>query len=243
MRYADDRYHLGVEFSTRECRIPADELTRMQASLEPLGEAVREFHGADLAFNVIYHPNSQVYNIAARLRVPGQTLFSADKDTYLDTAYQRCVQKLVRKVASYCEAPDRDAQDQARRQALLNREIVMPQDPADGVVGRAVERGDYRAFRRGLAGYEDWLAKRVGRWVQRYPDVEAHIGDGIRIGDLVEEVYLNAFEDYRRRSTEVSLGDWLDSLIDPSLKLLLKHPDEERANVSMARTLCDMPLP
>jgi len=44
------------------------------------------------------------------------------------------------------------------------------------------------------------------------------------IGDLVEEVYLNAFERFAQRSAEVSLSDWLEALIDPSLKLLLRHP-------------------
>ena len=109
-------------------------------------------------------------------------------------------------------------------------------------LGTAARAGDYRAFRIGLAGYEEWLRRRVGRWVQRYPDAEARIGNGLRIGDLVEEVYLNAFEGFTRRPTDIRLSDWLDRLIDPSLKLMLRDPDGEKENASLARTWRETPL-
>jgi hypothetical protein len=68
------------------------------------------------------------------------------------------------------------------------------------------------------------------------------VGDSLAIGDLVEEVYLNAFERFTGRSCDVPLRDWLDGLIDPSLKLLLKHPAQEGENASLARTLRETPL-
>ena len=93
-----------------------------------------------------------------------------------------------------------------------------------------------------MSGYEEWLRRRVGRWIQRYPEAEARVGDGLLIGDLVEEVYLNAFEHFTERSRDVPLRDWIEGLIDPSLKLLLKNPAEERENASLARTLRETPL-
>jgi hypothetical protein len=38
------------------------------------------------------------------------------------------------------------------------------------------------------------------------------------------------------------LGEWLDGLIDPSLKMLLREPDEGRQEASFARTLREAPL-
>ena len=61
----------------------------------------------------------------------------------------------------------------------------------------------------------------------------------LAIGDVVEAVYLNAFEGYARRPTEVPFHEWLDSLIDPSLKTVMRHPDEEKENASFARTVRD----
>src|SRR5262249_39938347 len=99
MQYTDERYHLHVEIRTQDCDLPADERTRMQQSLEPLGQAVTEFPRADLWLKVIRHPGSDSpYHVEAKLALPGQPFFSGDWDAYLDSAFQRCVRKLARKV-------------------------------------------------------------------------------------------------------------------------------------------------
>jgi ribosome-associated translation inhibitor RaiA len=240
MHYDDDRNHLHVEIEAREFVLPADELTRMQRSLEPIGEAVRDYPRADLRVLAIRHPRSASYHVEARVKVPGATLLTGDHDAYLDSAFQRCVRKLVRRVEEHKSRPGRREAEAARREAL-DDEVVAPEAPEPGPLGRAVAAGDYRAFRNGLIGYEDWLRRRVGRWVQRYPAAQARVGDGLLIGDLVEEVYLNAFERYAQRPREVPFSDWLGGLIDPSLREMLRHPDEERENASLARTLREAP--
>jgi len=78
--------------------------------------------------------------------------------------------------------------------------------------------------------------------VQRYPQAQAQIGRGLAIGDVVEEVYLNAFERFGRRPTEVPFHEWLEELIDLSVRLLLRNPDEEAENASLARTVREGPL-
>jgi hypothetical protein len=123
-----------------------------------------------------------------------------------------------------------------RKQTEPDR-LIAPTDAESGVLGHAVQAGDYHAFRNALLGYEEWLRKRVGRWVQRYPEAEAQIGRGLAIGDIVEVVYLNAFEQYANRPKQVSLHEWIDGLIDPSLKTLMRHPDEESQAASFARTV------
>ena len=123
------------------------------------------------------------------------------------------------------------------------RAVIAPEDAeADaGVLGEAVRARNYQAFRAALAGHEEWLRKRVGRWIQRYPDAEAKLGRGLAIGDVLEAVFLSAFEQYADRPTAVAFHEWLDDLIDPSLKALLKHPDQESENASFARTVRDTP--
>jgi hypothetical protein len=140
-------------------------------------------------------------------------------------------------VEAYKDRLDRPAEDVARQRTALDRDIVAPEEPDAGPLGKAVRAGDYRAFRIAASGYEEWLRKRVGRWVQRYPEAEARVGKGLALGDVVEEVFLNAFEGYAHRPADVPLHDWLDSLIDTSLKGLLRHPGEEHENASLSRTL------
>jgi len=242
MQYQDDRYRLRVEINPKECMIPPDERIRMQTLLGALGEAVSDFPASDLKVNVIYHPRSKWYHVEFKLLLPGQTLFTGQEDIYLDAAFQRGVPDLVKKVEAYKENPDRQAADVAERRLFRDRAMVAPQDPDDGPLAEAVRTGDYRTFRTSLAGYEEWLRKRVGRWVQRYPEAEAQVGDGGFLGDLVEEVYLNAFEGFARRPTEVRFTEWLDQLIDPSVRALLRHPDQERENASLVRSLREAPL-
>jgi hypothetical protein len=241
MQYFDDRYHLHVEIVTKDCQLPTDERERLQKLLEPLGDAVRPFPDSRLVMKCIYHPRTQTYQVAAKVQLPGQTIFSADKDTYLDSALQCCLRKQVRGVQDYQEHPDRRAVVMAQKKNNLDRGIVMPEDRDVGRLAEAVRAGDYRTFRNRLIDYEDFLRLRVGRWVQRYPQAEARVGDGIKIGDMVEEVYLNAFEHFPHRPTNIPLGDWLDHLIDPSLKMLMRHSDEERDAVTFARTLRQAP--
>jgi hypothetical protein len=242
MQFDDDRYRLHVEINTKGCEVPADELARMQQSLEQLGEAIQGFPRAELFFTIVRHPRSEAVNVEARMKLPGRTLFTADRDDYLDSAFQRCLDKLIRKTAEYKANPDRQALERARGRLDLDRDLVAPEDPAAGPLGEAVRAGDYRAFRSALAGYEEWLRLRVGRWVQRYPEAEAKVGGELLLGDLVEEVYLNAFEGFARRPTGVGLWRWLEGLLDPSLRALLRHPAEERENASLARTLRSTPL-
>jgi hypothetical protein len=63
------------------------------------------------------------------------------------------------------------------------------------------------------------------------------LGETYTIGDFVEEVYLNAFERFEHRPNEVRLGEWLEGLIAPSVKLVAENPAEELENISFARTV------
>jgi hypothetical protein len=245
MRYTDDRYRLGVEIKAGGCDIPKDELTRMEGSLAPLGEAVQDFPSAELSIVVHRHDRAEWYNVEARLRLNGKSLVTGDWDPYLDCAFQRCLHKLIRKAVAYRAHPDRRAEEEAKRRRdveSLNRQVVAPEERVGGALGKVVAAGDYKKFRDALTGYEDWLRLRVGRWLQRYPEAEKQVGSTLHIGDVVEEVLLNAFERFGRRPAQVPFHEWLDGLIDPSLKAFLRHPAEEGENASFARSLREAPV-
>ena len=152
------------------------------------------------------------------------------------------MRKLIHKIEAYKDEPDREVDLRAERVDAMNRRIIAPEDPAAGPLAEAAEAGDYRKFRRLLADYEEWLRLRVGRWLQRYPEANAEVGRRLSIGDLVEEVYLNAFEHYADRPTIKPLREWLDDLLDPSLRSLWDNLVEERESASHARSVRDLPV-
>jgi len=231
---------LRVTIRARDRDIPEDERTRMQDTLAPLRDAVQDLEPCDLWIQVIYHANSDSYHVEFKFKTAAHTLMTGDWDRYMDSAYQRCVRKMVRKVQDARLKPARQLETPAERVEQLNQDVVAPEGADEGPLGKAVQEGDYRAFREAAVGYEDWLRKRIGRWIQRSPDTQARVGRDLLIGDLVEEVYLNAFERYETRSADLSFSRWLEDLIDPSLKAMLRHPDEEHQNASFARTLREM---
>src|SRR5438270_13918884 len=119
MHYVEDRYHLKVEFHGKDCTIPQDELTRMQQSLGPVGEAVQDLPGSELWITVHQHPR-QDYHVEAKLRMPGRTVFSGDSAADLDSAFQRCVRKLARKAEDYARNPRRDAVEATEKITALD---------------------------------------------------------------------------------------------------------------------------
>ena len=80
----------------------------------------------------------------------------------------------------------------------------------------------------------------VGSWKCRW--VQARLGGDLLLGDIIEEVYLNAFEHFTWRPAAVRLSEWLEGLIDPSISSLLRHPAEEAEAASLARTVREKSL-
>jgi hypothetical protein len=229
MQFVDERHHLQVRVETKDCQLPADELSRLQPSLDRLGEAVAELAAAELWLNVVFHPKSQQYHAQAKLKVPGKTIHTGEQNAWLDTALLRSLERMIHHVEAYKDSPDRRAAQHMERLARLNDEIIAPVEPDAGELGAAVQEADYAHFRRALFSHEEYVRMRVGRWIQRYPEVQELIGRSFGIADLVEEVFLIAFERYTERPTHNSLHEWLDSLIDPAVKSFWHHPDDREA--------------
>lgn len=120
------------------------------------------------------------------------------------------------------------------------QEVTPDVAPELDVLERAIEARDYLAFREEMAGFDGSLRERVGRWVQRYPELDREVGERLPVADVMEEVYLTAYDQFLERPTEMRLGDWLEGLVDPGIRNLLRHPDEEAEEISFARTLREM---
>jgi len=236
MQFVDERHHLQVHVVTQDCQLPADERLRLQPSFDRLEEAVGDLASAELWLNTVYHLKSQQYRAQAKLKLPGKTIHAGEQNAYLDTALLRSLERVIHRVEAYQDSPDRRAVEQAERRAPLNGEIIAPVEADAGVLGRSVQEADYASFRRALFSHEEYVRLRVGRWIQRYPDVEELIDQSFSIADLVEEVFLLAFERYPERPTHISLHQWLDSLIDPAVKSFWHHPDD-RAAARFAQTV------
>jgi ribosome-associated translation inhibitor RaiA len=236
MTYSDQSYDLRIELDQKHCELSADQIAKLEDTLDTLRPLVKSFPVSNLYVTVIYHQPSHDYHVKTSLALSGKTLFTGDRDESVQPAFERCVDKLTHKVQAYKARMKGDAE--LARQTEGTHQQVTPSDEFDvAQIEAAVRDQDYGRFRRVTAMFESPLRQRIGRWLQRYPEIEEQLDAEFQIDDIVEEVFLNAFEDFPARSHDVPPGDWLEHLIDPSVQAILQSPDEEFANISFARSM------
>jgi ribosome-associated translation inhibitor RaiA len=234
-------HNMRIQFDAHHCQLTPAEVDKMLAGLAALGEQVKNFPISDLHVLVERNHRNNDYSVKTSLRLTGETLVSSDHDVGAHPAFERCVNNLVEGVRAYKDRlgnlEERQKQQKGTRQALQPTE-----GPDLEALGSAVADGDYARFRTAAYGYEGPLRLRVGRWAQRYPEVDAQIDKALKIADIVEEVFLQAFEGYEHRPKDVRFGEWLDELIDPAIKALKRKGDEELENISLARSAVEAEL-
>ncbi|MEZ6111907.1 MAG: hypothetical protein R3C99_12945 [Pirellulaceae bacterium] len=235
MKFSDTSYNLRIELDTKHCELAAPEIEKLERGLEPLRKPVEAFPVSDLYITIMFHPRSSSYRVKTALVLTGRTLVSGDADSQYYPAFERCVRKLIKRLDEYKGSLGSDA-EQAKQVKGTHHEVTPEIAPDAEQVQAAIDSGDYGEFRRATLVYEESIRKRIGRWVARYPELDAQIGDRIHIADLVEEVFLNAFERFENRPTEVRFSQWLEDLIDPSVRLVLQNPDQELENIEFARS-------
>ncbi|TVS20037.1 MAG: hypothetical protein EA424_05995 [Planctomycetaceae bacterium] len=235
MRFADESYNLRIELDTKNCTLSRAALEKMEEALAPLREPVHTFPVSDFYITVVYHSTPEDYHVRVSMVLPGRTLFTGERDSNPVSAFSRCVRKLVSKLKAYKDSLEAKPQKTKAREGTV-QEVVPEAEPDADQLRNAIAERDYDAFRRATYVYEEAVRKRAGRWIERYPDFEARLGAAFTLEDLVEEVFLNAFEYFDRWPDELRLGEWLENLIDPSVKALLKDPEAELANLDAVRT-------
>jgi hypothetical protein len=236
------RHKLQIHFDAHECQPAPEVLADLADDCDTLAKAVGDFPQADLRVVIEWNGRSNEYALKLTLILPNQVFVSSNHDAVLHAAFERSMVSLYENVKAY---KDQLSQVPERRRAEdWTVQDVTPAVAVDeGALLLAVEAGDYAAFRAAIAPYEDPLRLRAGRWVERYPEVQARMGRGLEVVDVVEEVFLDAFEHYPSRTPGLRLGDWLESLIDPAVKEIARHPDEELENINMARSACEATSP
>jgi ribosome-associated translation inhibitor RaiA len=225
---------LPVKWDTKHCTLSPGQLRKLEEGLEPVARVVRDFPVSALNIVVECFPRTTRYRVKTSLVLTGETLVSLDEGDDLHPAFERCVQNLVQDVHAYKDRMGRVA-EVSKKVKGTHQELEPTMDPDPAALDRAVAEGDYPAFCRVLLGYDEPLRRRIGRWIERYPALNSRIGKGLTIDDLIEEVFLDAFEGYEQRPRGIRLGDWLEGLIDPAIKELAAHPDEELENIHLAR--------
>jgi ribosome-associated translation inhibitor RaiA len=240
MRYSDESYNLRVEIDANQFELSPDDARRLHASLSPLDRLVEDLPVSDLYVTIFPHPRgSPEYQVKTALVLSAKTLFSSDTAASLHPAFEKCVANLVQQVEAYKRTRDNADQLDKHRKGTY-QEVVPSREPDAERLEAAVRAGDYAQFRKAAYPYEESLRKRIGRWIGRYPEAQEKIGTDLAIADVVEAVFLNAFEGYGQRPGRVRLGRWLENLIDGSVKGLLQNPDAELENISFARSLRDL---
>jgi ribosome-associated translation inhibitor RaiA len=234
MTFPDESYNLLVDLDMKHCQLPPGELNKMETMLSPLNDLVRNFPVSKLHVLVSYRHRTNDYVVRTSLILTGETLVSSDHQPLAHTAFDHCIDNLVREVQRYKDRLGAVA-EQAKQREGTHHELIPTIAPNAEAINAAVENGDYAAFRLATAGYEGPVTAQVGRWIERYPEVAARLGRDLHVSDIVEDVFLIAFEEYEYRPKAIRFGEWLGRHIDTAIKAMADHSDEELENVNMVR--------
>jgi ribosome-associated translation inhibitor RaiA len=239
---APTRHRLRIEFDCHECRPDPAVLDALADGADSLARQVGDFPQADL--RVVIEPNARrgEYSVKLTLLLPGQTLVTSDHDRLIHPAFERAMASLEDAVRGFKDKLD--GVGERRKVEAGTHQLMTPDGPVDGAaLDAAAAAGDYPAYRAAAAGYEGALRLRVGRWVERYPTLQARMGKGVETPDVAEAVLLSAFEEHAAAPPTIPYGEWLEGLIDAEVRAFDRDPGGELDNVNMARTACEAAAP
>jgi ribosome-associated translation inhibitor RaiA len=235
MTFSDQSYNLRLELDTKGCELSASEVEDMEEDLDTLRDLVKDFPVSNLYITVVHHQRSDDYHVKTSLALSGRRLFTGERHAKVHPAFDSCIRKLTKKVRAYKH--EMRVGDDASKQAAGTRQDVQPSGEIDlNALVTAVDANDYSAFRREIDIFETSLMERIGRWLERYPEIRSQLDQPMSVSDVVEEVFLNAFDRFETRSHNVPPGKWLESLIDPSVQALLQSPDEEFERIRFSKS-------
>lgn len=223
-----------VQIDAHRCELGEPMRQRMHDDLDALARQVADFPVHDVHVLVEFNRRSNDYSVKTSLVLPGATLVGSDHDPVLHAAFERCLDGLRENVRAYKERLDR-LPERRRQGKGTDHEVAPDSAPEFTGMDEAVRASDYERFRLASVSYDEPLRKRIGRWIERLPDIQRKIGNGLDIDDIVEAVFLEAFDQYRDRPAAVPFGDWLERLIDRAVKTVNAR-DDIRENARLARS-------
>jgi hypothetical protein len=232
------RHRLQVHFDTHGCALAPGEAIELSDHFDALARQTGNFPSADARVVIEKKGPNGVHVVKLTLLLPSETLVASDRDPVLHAAFRRALDSLEVTFAGFMERLEGVDRRQEQAEAEKRQTTDGPGAVDEAALDSAAREADYAAFRAAIAPYDDWLRLRVGRWVERYPEVQARMGRDFDVLDLTEGVFLSAFERHGHRHAEVRYRDWLEGLIDPTLRAFAHDPARERENVNMARSAC-----
>jgi ribosome-associated translation inhibitor RaiA len=229
-------------FDVHQYDLSDAERRMLEDDLDGLTRQVQNFPVADLHIMVEGNARSNDVSVKLTLILPGQTLVTNDRDRALTAAFDRCLSALIDLVQGYKDKLDgHDHRNKAEKGTV--HDVRPTTDIDQSALDAAVAAGDYARFRMLLLPFEDAVQARAGRWVQRFPEYEARIGKDVKLSDVTEAIFLTAFDQYDDRPEGLHLGEWLENLIDPSVKALMTRTTEEMENINLARSALNATQP
>jgi ribosome-associated translation inhibitor RaiA len=238
MKYSDQSYNLRIELDTKQCELTPAEIEKIENALDILREPIAKFPVSHLYLTIEHHPRTGSYRVKAALQLPGRCLATGGEDEHIFPAVQQCAWRLLQKVTAYEDRME-GVEEKSKREEGKRHDVLPSQQVDTQAVDEAVSAGDYAQFRKLMSVYEAPLRNRIGRWIERYPEVTSQLREQVQLEDIIEEVYLTAFDRYDGCPQAVPFGEWLENLIDPSVRLVSTASDEELDNISFARTLVE----
>ncbi len=233
MKFSDQDHALRIVLDTKDCELSSMEIEHMEEDLHTLRELVADFPVSDLHVTVVHHRRSDDYHVRTTLGLSGRKLFTGERHAKVHPAYECCIRKLVKKVRAYKH--EMRVGEDVVKQAKGTRQSVEPVAEFDvNALIETVKNDDYLEFRRQMDVFEPALSERIARWLGKYPEIQTQFDWPISVSDIVEEVFLNAFDRFEMRSHHVPPGDWLESLIDPSVQAILQSPDDEYLRIEFS---------
>ncbi|MBI4584414.1 MAG: hypothetical protein HY717_10370 [Planctomycetes bacterium] len=227
--FRDELDDLKIQVKTENYQFSAEEWDQIENQLDSLKRLVKDFPVAELHVQIHWHRRSQTFHVKTNLHLLKQNLFTGERDVLWHPAYERCIRKLMNKVKGLKEKLAKKSVYSKVASGTLHQ-VIPEREPDPEKLEQAFKDQDFLAFRQAMSVYDDALSKRLGRWIERYPAVSARLGSEFTLSDLVEEVYLNAFEQFGSRPVD-RIGNWLEHLIDPSVKAFIQHPELEKENL------------
>ena len=221
---------LRLIFDVHQLTLSPAEEELLRERLEGLARQVENFPVADLHVLIEGNARSNDVSVKLTLILPGNTLVTSDHDVIPEPAFERALNSLLENLREYKDKLDKMPERQKAEKGT-HHELHAPAALDAAALESAVKNRDYAAFRDATAGLEEGLSLRIGRWVQRYPEIDRRIGHNLRINDIVEEVFILAFDSYKHRPKDIAFGTWLENLIDSAICVIKTRGDEELENV------------
>lgn len=221
MRYTrhQNRFRLNLDLQATE--LHGDDLAELEQILLPL-EQWASGAPAELMMSIAPDEKDGGFQVKASLIVNGETLYVAEQTDGINEAVSRCVEQLGEQLRSQSASSDQTPHHQRKPLA------------ADALQ-TAVRAGDYSAFRKAVSVYEEPIRKKIELWAAEHPEILAQVGGHQPPADVLEEVFVRAFEHYERISHRHP-GHWLDESFNAVVESLLHHAGTGKRNIGSTQT-------